>query len=107
MSQESGKHWEEIKNNTYLFDRKRQLVSVLQSAAQPLALSHVLAFYDRFLVKGPLRKKFSSQFYGSKTKYSAVPPKVQLVQDGSLFKRSMPLFPVQVFEPAAVADGSH
>jgi insulysin len=99
IDEESGRYWEEIRTGRYLFDRKKQLVAVLQSA-QGLTLQHVLSFYDRYLLDRALRVKFSSQFYGSKTKYHALSgPNSLLIKDLSVFKRSVALHPVQVFEP--------
>lgn len=108
--QESGKYREEISNKTYLFDRKDRLVEKLRN---PDLVNHasVLQFFDSYLRAGSeKRRKFSTEYYG---KQHEVPPsenfvkeggwgkprKLVVVQDPSLFKRTMPMLPVQTYEP--------
>eukprot|EP01034_Spumella_vulgaris_P021908 gene21909-27985_t len=91
IDEESGRYWEEIRTGRYLFDRKKQLCG--------RAPVHS-GFYDRYLLDRALRVKFSSQFYGSTTKYHAVTgANTLLVRDMSVFKRTVALHPVQVYEP--------
>ena len=105
LDQESSKYWVEIRNNTYLFNRKELLVEMLKDSS--LNVKSLLEFFDRYLNSSSnKRSKLSSQFFG---KDYALPEdaatttengnkKVVKISDPSLFKRTFPLLPVESYE---------
>ena len=113
LNQETGNHWEEIKNGTYLFLRKHQLANYLKT----ISLTDCMNFFDEYICP-PLslptttpssslntRKKICSQFFGKGTKYpkndSAGCTKgveVVLIDNPNEFKRKMMLLPVVSFD---------
>lgn len=98
LDQESTRYWNEIKNETYLFDRKEQLSSYLTSAT----LSDCLLFFDKYFAQqSGDRRKCSSQFFGKGTRYpkaTSLDKNVVIISDPSAFKRTMTLLPVEKFE---------
>ena len=96
LDQESSRYWDEIKNATYLFDRKDRLAKYLQT----VVLQDVLSFFDNFIAADSMRrKKCSSQFFGKGTKYPRDLPhkNAVLIKDPAEFKRSMLLSPVVTY----------
>ena len=72
------RHWDEVKQGTYLFDRKQRLAAHLLT----VTLQDCVAFFDLYIRRGgPQRRKFSSQLFGAQTKYPAV-LKTQTVELG-------------------------
>eukprot|EP01006_Ploeotia_vitrea_P044505 TRINITY_DN66835_c8_g9_i1.p1 TRINITY_DN66835_c8_g9~~TRINITY_DN66835_c8_g9_i1.p1 ORF type:complete len:1085 (-),score=521.06 TRINITY_DN66835_c8_g9_i1:2330-5323(-) len=121
LSQETSKHWTEIRNHRYQFDRIDREVAVLRE----LTLQDMVGLFDRYLrINSPTRRKLSSQMIGTKkqpeTEQSkesngaeeeesngakeeeplrAVPEdrsEVIEVDDHIKFRRSLPLYPVLV-----------
>jgi insulysin len=100
LDQESSQYWEEIKNATYLFDRKERLALFLCT----VTLEDCVVFFDRHISKGSSeRKKCSSQFFGKGTRYpKTVAENVVLIKDPTEFKRGMSLQPIKIFNVAKV-----
>lgn len=65
LNQETARHWTEIVNRTYNFDRNVEDAAVMAS----LTLPELLDFYDRhFSVGGAGRRKLASWVYGNQYK---------------------------------------
>ncbi len=99
--------WEEIKQGTFLFERRRLLANELKT----VTLQELIDFFDSFICHSDRRKKFSSHFLGTgaevnkklnekdnHTIYTDIEGIV--VSDAGRFKRSMPLLPVPMFDPS-------
>jgi secreted Zn-dependent insulinase-like peptidase len=96
LDQESMRHWEEIKNAFYLFDRNERLAKHLRN----VKLSDCTEFFDLFIAaQSGERRKVSSQLYGKGTKY----PKAEagtnkvIIKNPIEFKRAMSLEPMCTF----------
>lgn len=73
-----------------------------------LTIANVLAFFDQYLVNGSNHRcKFSSQFFSKNVNMAeaiatpsvdTVQKQVVVIKDPSLFKRLLPLLPVQSYE---------
>jgi hypothetical protein len=92
--QESREYWDEVHNGEYLFNRTTLMAQYLST----VTLEDVKSFFQKYIVSdAPLRKKFSSQFFGSKTKYPRATPHntdntcYVTIDNPMLFKRNMPL----------------
>jgi secreted Zn-dependent insulinase-like peptidase len=108
FQQQTDKFWVEFRQNTYLFERAQLLVEKLKSPSVTVAT--ILQFFDQYLSSESLgRSKFSSQFFGKDCEYpptkAIVEPehvvktkKTVVINEPSLFKRSMPLLTVQSYE---------
>lgn len=92
--------WTEVSNGMYWFGRKPTLAKALRSGA--VTQSSLLLFFDEFVgACSPLRRKFSSQFYGKGKRY--VNPvgsgAVEVVEEPVEFRRAHSLMPVPKFTP--------
>ena len=90
LNEDSRKYWSEIKSRTYLFGREKLLSESLSS----ITLTDIIEFYDTYLLSSSSRQKFSSQCYGSKTKYPSTisspgDVKTILIDDPNMFKRNL------------------
>lgn len=105
LSKEFQNYWNEITTNQFFFSRRDKYAEYVATISR----EDLLVFYEAFLLPNSgYRRKFSSQFFGCKSKF---PPKSAnaecstdeslkevLISDPAVFKRSMPLMPVQNYE---------
>ena len=96
LDQESMRHWEEIKNAFYLFDRKERLAKHLRN----VKLSDCTEFFDLYIAaQSGERRKVSSQLFGKGSKYpkSEAGTNRVIVKNPIEFKRAMSLEPMCTF----------
>lgn len=110
LGEESSRYLSEIRQKTYLFNRRQLVANYLgqQGEGRIVTLAHIIAFFEKFvLASNPSRRKFSSYFYGKGRKYPsssssvtsiAGSKEVVVIKDPSAFKRTMPLMPELVFD---------
>ena len=91
LQKETNHFWSEINSGSYLFNRNIKEAKFLET----VKLEDLVDFFDTFISPvSTTRVKFSSQFYGSDQEYPKVMPDgVQLIENPTSFKRSMPLLP--------------
>jgi secreted Zn-dependent insulinase-like peptidase len=96
------RYWNEIKNSSYLFNRKLDIVKTLKN----LSLVDVIQFFDEFIYDSQTRRKFSSRFLGNnpttedttneESERKEGEYKYLSIDNYAIFKRSMPLEPVYI-----------
>ena len=96
--QETLRHWREVTDMTYTFDRP----SVEAAALRKLKKDDVLEFYLKHIARGaPFRARLTSQLFGGGRALPPAPPTApdadvsaaMQINGVEAFKRSMPLFP--------------
>lgn len=108
LSEESQQLMDEIRSNTYLFNRKTLLANYLTSfdnravnsgnSAANVIRSEIVEYFQAFVLNKSSRKKFSSHFYGSNSLYPISDNGSNIITDPSAFKRKMYLFPTLSYD---------
>ena len=120
LSEESKQYLEELRLNTYLFDRKLRLANYLSSTSSSAEEASpkdwraiVKEFFQHYVLNEASRRKFSSYFYGSKQKFSPLTSyssNVELIKNPSVFKREHAMLPSvsfdYVYQPFVAASSS-
>ena len=99
LSEESKRYMEEIRLNTYLFNRRNKLATYLNSLIN--IRQELIQFVENYVMNKVLRKKFSSYFYGNKTFYPNEYSKednIEIINDPILFKRKSMLLPSVTYD---------
>lgn len=102
MNEETQQLMEEIRQNTYLFDRKETLATRLKAIAETELRQIVIAFLRKYILDANTVCKFKSMFYGSKHSYTKIENSadITIIRDPVVFKQSMKLLPYTSYEEA-------
>ena len=103
LNEEFNRLFAEIKTATYLFNRKKLLADLVAQITLPA----VLEFVNRYLLPNARRRKFSSQLYSAAHAYPAALTNTNnsliVIQDATVFRRSMPLASVERLDASTLA----
>jgi len=96
LAQEVKYHWEEISNETFLWDRRELYIEELKKITK----EDLIKFYERYVFSTSTRRKVACQVFGCKAtmqpshaSYSDKHSKVMLKGEERRFKESMPFHP--------------
>jgi len=98
LEQESGRHWKEIINHSYKFDKDVKEVEILKQVTK----QSVLEFFNTYLAKdASKRRKIASHIFTEATAPKAEAENIyrisQRLDDFNKFKDSMYLFPYPAY----------
>jgi secreted Zn-dependent insulinase-like peptidase len=103
LNEDTQQLMEEIRQNTYLFDRKEALAAYLKPLAPETELRPlVIDFMQKYILDVDKRCKFTSMFYGAK--HCLVKAEgssdMLVIRDPVAFKQSMKLLPYTSYDEA-------
>jgi len=101
LAQEVKYHWEEITNETFMWNRREVYVEQLKKITK----EDLIKFYHHYIISDSKRRKVAGQVFGTKTvikpahdSYSTALTKNKVILKGEerKFKESMPLYPAKL-----------